>query len=277
MPFIKTNECTHCMKCVTDCPSSAIDIQTGFIATTCIHCGHCVAICPVRAVNPDEGEIISLEKHQIDSNRFRTLSASIRTCRNYTNKHVPAEVINELIKNMKHYPSASNARKVEIVAIASPEIITELNNNTLALLIKTLKIITSFIVRNILNVIAPSINLKQLERYKAKFIKMQDQNSSQICHNAPLVFLFHGPVSLLSKSEADAMIWATYTSIYANTLGLGTCFNGFITEALARSSKLRKKLGIPAKRKVYAALLLGYPNVKYLHETSRKSPEYRII
>ena len=46
-------------------------------------------------------------------------------------------------------------------------------------------------------------------------------------------------------NAADAYIWSTYTSIYANTLGLGTCFNGFITNAMDRSKSMRKEFGIP--------------------------------
>jgi len=64
--------------------------------------------------------------------------------------------------------------------------------------------------------------------------------------------------------EADANIWATYTSIYANTMGLGTCFNGFIVHAMKKKNRLFAELGIPAGHRVYASLLVGYPKVKYV-------------
>ena len=73
-------------------------------------------------------------------------------------------------------------------------------------------------------------------------------------------------------AEADANIWATYTSIYANTLGLNTCFNGFIVKAMGKKSKLNPQCKIPANHQVYASLLVGYPKVKYRNETSRQSP-----
>jgi hypothetical protein len=74
-------------------------------------------------------------------------------------------------------------------------------------------------------------------------------------------------------AAADAYIWATYTSIHANTLGLGTCFNGFITNAMERSKAMHKSFGIPDGHQVYAALLLGHPKVKYINEAGREKPK----
>jgi hypothetical protein len=84
--------------------------------------------------------------------------------------------------------------------------------------------------------------------------------------------LFHAPITKYGMECADAYIWATYTSIYANTLGLGTCFNGFITNAMDRSKSMRKEFGIPDGHRVHAALLIGHPKVKYIHEAGRDIP-----
>jgi hypothetical protein len=116
------------------------------------------------------------------------------------------------------------------------------------------------------------MNISKLKRYKASFIEKQKTNDSQICHHAPAVLLFHGEVSNSAMAEADANIWATYTSIYANTLGLNTCFNGFIVKAMGKKSKLNPQFKVPSNHKVYASLLVGYPKVKYRNEASRQSP-----
>jgi hypothetical protein len=116
------------------------------------------------------------------------------------------------------------------------------------------------------------MDIKKLKRYKDRFIERQQTNDSQICHHAPAVLLFHGEVSKTGMTEADASIWATYTSIYASTLGLGTCFNGFIVKAMGKKSKLNSQFKVPASHQVYASLLVGYPKVKYRNEASRQSP-----
>jgi ferredoxin len=277
MPVIDLEKCNRCLKCVKDCPSRAITIETGEIADNCIHCGHCVAICPEAAVSPDLGDIFPLQQHSITAENFKKLTAGIRTCRSYLQKEIADEVLLELVENMKHYPSASNARPLKVTIVKSKEKVKLLNDLTAETLLKLFGFVTSPVVGVILQLFAPSLDIKGLRQYKTKFLELRKTNDSLICHHAPTVLLFHGPSSRVGMGEADANIWATYTSIFAHTMGLGTCFNGFITKAMGKKSKMNPKFGIPSGHKVYAALLVGYPKVKYQNETSRKSPEVVLI
>jgi nitroreductase/NAD-dependent dihydropyrimidine dehydrogenase PreA subunit len=272
MPFIQPEKCTRCQKCAKDCPSKAIDLTDYSIDSTCIHCGHCVAICPEMAVMPDQGEIIPLGKVSVSGDDFRKLTASIRTCRSYSKKEVSEEVLMELVENMKHYPSASNKRELQITVIRIPEMIRQLNDATEQTLLKTIGLLSILPIRLIASFFIPSKEISYLLKYRIKFAEQKKVNTSIVCHHAPAVMLFHAPKTPFSMSGEDAYIWATYTSIYANTLGLGTCFNGFIAQAMKRSKKMRKQFGLPEEHQVHAALLVGYPKVNYRNETSRKSP-----
>jgi ferredoxin len=273
MPVINLEKCNRCLKCVKDCPSRAITIETGTIDSTCIHCGHCVAICPEAAVNPDSGNIFPLQQHSVTADDFRKLSAGIRTCRSYLSKEVPETILLELVENMKHYPSASNARPIQLTIVRSAEKVKLLNDLTAETLIRMISFVSSPLVSPLIQLFAPSIGIKKLKHYKATFLERRKTNDSLICHHAPAVLLFHGPSSRIGMGEADANIWATYTSVHANTMGLGTCFNGFIVNAMGKNSKVNPVFNIPGNHKVYAALLIGYPKVKYVNETSRKCPE----
>lgn len=277
MPRIELENCTKCMKCVKDCPSNAIDIKQGSINNSCIHCGHCVAICPESTVFPDADPITKLHPPSVSGADFQHLSASIRTCRSYQKKEVDDATLNLLIENMKHYPSASNARPIEIIAVKTEELIQRLNDRTADTLIKTIKLVTSTLLMPVLKVLAPKMNVSRLNNYKKQFIARHTPDSSLVCHHAPLVLLYHAPVTKFGMGAADAYIWATYSSIYANTLGLGTCFNGFITNAMERSKTMRKEFGIPDGHQVYAALLVGHPKVKYINEVGRALPKTSII
>ena len=155
MPTIKLDNCIKCLKCVNDCPSDAIDIEQGTINNTCIHCGHCVAICPESTVFPDTESIKKLNSNNFPPADFQHLTASIRTCRSYLSKEVDDKILGMLIENMKHYPSASNSRPIEITIIKTRDIIQSLDNQTAQRLIKTLKIITSPFLKPIIGFIAP--------------------------------------------------------------------------------------------------------------------------
>ena len=277
MPRIDLEKCIKCMKCVLDCPSDAIDIKKGTINDTCIHCGHCVAICPECTVFPDEGDIIKLQATSVSSNDFKKLSASIRTCRSYKDREVDEKTLLSLVENMKHYPSASNARPLEITIVRSKEQVQKLNDQTAQQLIKAIGFITSPIIMPILQLLAPKLNLPRLNAYKKQFITRQSPGSSQVCHHAPSVLIFHAPATKYGMADADANIWASYTSIYANTLGLGSCFNGFIVTAMKRSKAMRSEFGIPARHQVYASLLIGHPKVKYTNEAGRAKPRVELI
>jgi len=265
------------MKCVIDCPSQAIDIEEGTINASCIHCGHCVAICPESTIFPDSGSIKKLKPADVTSGDFQQLSASIRTCRSFLKKEVGESALQSLIENMKHYPSASNARPIEITALQNEERIQKLNDRTAETLMKSIRFITSPLLMPVLKVLAPKLNVSGLNKYKKQFVARQKPGSSLICHHAPLVLLFHAPVVKYGMGAADAYIWSTYASIHANTMGLGTCFNGFISNAMERSKSMRKEFRIPDGHQVYSALLVGHPKVKYTNETGRERPEAMII
>lgn len=277
MPSIHLDKCTQCLRCVQDCPSDAIDIEQGSISEACIHCGHCVAICPEQTIFPDTGAIQKLNGTSVSPDEFQQLSAGIRTCRSYLDREVDESTLKLLVDNMKHYPSASNARPVEITIVKSGKAIQKLNDQTAWKLIKTIRFITSPVLKPILRVLAPKMNVNRLENYKNRFIEKQTPESSQVCHHAPAVILFHAPPGKYSLARDDANIWATYTSIYANSLGLGTCFNGFIVKAMERSKAMRKEFKIPGKHMVYASLLIGHPRVKYTSEAGRDIPRVRFI
>lgn len=277
MPLIDLKNCTRCLKCVNDCPANAITIETGAISKNCIHCGHCIAICPEMTVFPDKGEIVPLRPNPVTEQNFSTLSAGLRSCRNYQSMEIPEEVLKQLVANLRHAPSASNARQLQIAIVRTPEKIQLLNNLTEESLIALFSFVTSPFISPFIKLFSPKLDLQRLTRYKKSFEKKRKENNSMICHHAPAVLIFHGPVSKAGMLEADANIWATYTSLYAHTMGLATCFIGFIVKAFGKTGKHNHHFGIPPTNRIYAALLVGYPKVKYKQECSRESPEVTMV
>ncbi len=277
MPTIDLTNCTGCLKCVRDCPANAITIANGEIADTCIHCGHCIAICPEMTVFPDTGDIVPLQPNSVTAENFSSFTAGIRSCRSYQSKEVPEDILMQLVSNIKHYPSASNARPLQIAIVHTSEKVKLLNKLTEDSLIRLFTFITSPFISTMIGLFVPGMDIKKLKRYKESFVEKQKVNDSMICHHAPAVLLFHGPVTKTGMLEADANIWATYTSLYANSMGLSTCFNGFIVKAFAKNGRHNLQFGVPATNRIYAALLIGYPKVKYKQECSRESPKVTMV
>jgi nitroreductase len=61
----------------------------------------------------------------------------------------------------------------------------------------------------------------------------------------------------------------------AETLGLGSCLNGFLTYSAARSREIRDAMGVPEGHKLYAAAAFGYPDVKYRRAVDRFKPDMK--
>ncbi|MCE1199739.1 MAG: nitroreductase family protein [Marinilabiliales bacterium] len=271
-PQIDLEKCTRCLKCVKDCPVRAITIETGAISDNCIHCGHCIAICDIQAVSPVGGEVKALSGELPDTQQLIRLSAGVRSCRNYKQVAVPDELLQQLAEQIQHYPSASNARPLQVTFVRDPQRVSQLNDETVHRLVRMISLVTSPLLLPFFKIFSPGMNFGKLRSYKKSFLKLQQKNGSVICHHAPVVMLFHGPLVSSGMLEADANIWATYTTLLAHTLGLGSCFNGFIVKSFARKNKANEQFGIPADHRVYAALLLGYPAVRYKNEVSREAP-----
>jgi nitroreductase len=228
-------------------------------------------------VFPEKGEIVPLRPHSVSADDFKLFTAGIRSCRSYLSKEVPENLLMELVSNIKHYPSASNARPLQISIVHTTEKIQLLNDLTEDSLIRLFSFVTSPLIRLTIKLFRPKMDIQKLKRYKETFVEQKKGNNSMICHHAPAVMLFHGPVSETGMLEADANIWATYTSLYANAMGLATCFNGFIVKAFVKDGKHKDHFGIPEKNRIYAALLIGYPKVKYRQECSRESPKATLV
>jgi nitroreductase len=57
--------------------------------------------------------------------------------------------------------------------------------------------------------------------------------------------------------------------LMAETMGLGTCLNGFLVTAIKRSEELRKVLNISDDHQVHVTFTVGYPDVEFLRLVAR--------
>ena len=95
-----------------------------------------------------------------------------------------------------------------------------------------------------------------------------------ILYNVPIAIFAYAPTnSSTPHSDCDAAI--SYVQLYANALGIGTCWNGLLQTAAAGEhmknfKKLSEFLKIPQGHKCYAAVTVGYPSVKLHSNPKRK-------
>jgi nitroreductase/NAD-dependent dihydropyrimidine dehydrogenase PreA subunit len=274
----REDKCSECMLCVRDCvmgvwrvvdgKSQVVDIDL------CNRCSHCIAVCPCDAIIHDglkKEEIAAVNRKNLNADVYRDIIISRRSIRQFKNEPVPQSIIDKILDLASYAPTASNDQNVGYIVVTDKRLIEETANYifvfTSRLYNKTKKGIVRIITK--LTGLADNRYLKIMD-----YVQKQNAETGRdfFLHNAPVMILIHAPKNARFTSD-NCNIAATTIINYAHALGLGTCFIGLMVMALRFSCKLRKKLGVPENRRVYACLVMGYPAYKYANTVSRKKPE----
>jgi nitroreductase/Pyruvate/2-oxoacid:ferredoxin oxidoreductase delta subunit len=271
-PTIDKTNCVQCKLCVIDCPANCIDIENFSIGSDCIECAHCIAICPNQAVQ-NKSKPILLEADHIEFNSLKNFITNLRTIRNFKNKEIEKGKIEKIISELRHAPSASNSRNVGYTILTNKEDIIELNNIVASGLYKKIKAATNFPLNMLIRISKGANALNKLKKYRSYFERKFKTKPNFICYNAPAIIISYYDNTDMGMMQTDSTIWASYISFMAKSLGLATCFNGFIEMILKKNAKLHAKFGIPKNKKIGSVLLIGYPNVKYTNQTQREMPD----
>jgi nitroreductase len=97
-----------------------------------------------------------------------------------------------------------------------------------------------------------------------------------ILHNAPVLLVLHGPAISFFASD-NCNIAAANICNYAHSMGLGTCFIGFVTLASRFNKKLCKLMELPKGRRIYSSLVIGHPKYSHAYTVSRSFPDIQWV
>ena len=148
--------CIGCGDCVEVCPSDTLAMEGGkarVVVDRSLQCGHCAAVCPtdaitVSTIDPDAWKLASIpfdlakaRKSLPKPEEFASLLAMRRSCRNFSDKPVPKEVLEDLVRMGTMAPSGTNSqswtfniapdrKSVERIAIEMGHFFDKLNRLT---------------------------------------------------------------------------------------------------------------------------------------------------
>ena len=236
----------------------------------CNRCSHCLAICPQDAISHpslEPSQVTLVHVNENGAEIYEHIVRNRRSMRHYTGKPVDKEIVQRLINSARYSPTASNDQNVSYIVVQDALLIKKISQRMFSYMLK----LDSFF----------NISLgKGLRKYiGAKFTKYLDamsfykheteQGRDLVFHGAQTLVLFMAP-KRASFAEANCNIAATNFVNLASTMGLGTCFIGFIVLAIKWDKTIRRWLKIPKDKRVYAGVVLGHPALSHKKTTSRK-------
>ena len=282
--MIDAAKCTGCGECVADCPNSVLAVaEEGKIIVakpeTCIQCCHCAAVCPVDAVTLpayDPGNFPLLQAEPlIGYNDLISLLRRRRSIRRYIHETVPREVVEQLIEAARYAPTGSNSQGCRYIVVEGFDAVRSISGTMINYYVGLAKMMNTPWGRVALRLAIGGKAYPGFKRY-LPFIwdstKKYDAGGDPVFRGAPLLIgIYIGPGSFTAHD--DCIIAMCHMLMAAETLGLGSCLNGFLTISAARSKDIRDAMGVPEDHKLYAAAAFGYPDVKYRRAVDRFKPD----
>jgi nitroreductase/Pyruvate/2-oxoacid:ferredoxin oxidoreductase delta subunit len=286
--IIDQEKCTGCGLCVKVCPSETITMQDDKAVVTgdrSQQCGHCVAVCPadairVTAIDDDSFSFNTFKIHDrwlphgdFDTAQLVRLMASRRSCRNYRDKAVPREMLEDLVKIGVTAPSGTNSQQWTFTILPSRESVLELGRQ-IGLFFRR---VNRMAQRRWLRKLLKWVGKNQLENYYREHyqsVKAALEDWERYGRDR----LFHGATALIvvgskpggSCPMEDAMLATQNILLAAHAMGLGSCLIGFAVEAMQNDPSIQPYLKMPDEEKVIAVVALGYPEETYQTLTGRK-------
>jgi nitroreductase/NAD-dependent dihydropyrimidine dehydrogenase PreA subunit len=266
--IIKIDEktCTQCGICAVECPVRLISFQPGHyprpvasIESDCLRCGHCIVVCPMDSLDHSE---MAIEKSiEIQENRKTTpeqveqLLKSRRSVRVFKDQTVSREIITRLIEDARYSPTGHNNQEVEWLVIDNREELNRLESLGTEWIHWTMKNRPR---------IAAKMNMQDL-------LKRQEIYHNAFLRSCPVLIITHSKKSY-NMASIDSSAALSYLDLAANSLGLGTCWAGFLYHMTKNFQPIKDAIVVPKGHSVYGCIMLGYNKYKYRRIPLRKEP-----
>ncbi|BDF04705.1 nitroreductase family protein [[Clostridium] hylemonae] len=238
--------CIGCGACVRTCAAHNIELKNKkaeTISSDCLMCGQCTAVCPAEAVSIsgyETKDIIKTNNERLDPKQVLDVIRFRRSVRQFQDKKIPGEVIDEILEAGRLTHTAKNKQDVSFAVLDREK--DHIEQMAVSMFRKW---------KPLADLFSPMARQNKIDRHFFFF-------------KAPIVIV------IMAENKTNGILAAQNMEFAAEANGLGVLFSGFFTMAANSSLKIRKALKMPKKKRAAMTLVLGYPRVKFLRSVQRE-------
>nr|WP_321452295.1 nitroreductase family protein [uncultured Carboxylicivirga sp.] len=249
--------CTQCSLCAKECPSLIIDGKNGIPVIkegkekNCIKCQHCLAVCPTGALsifgkNPEDSMAVTNEIPSADE--MERLIKTRRSVRKFKKAEVEEATIQKLIESAAYAPTGHNKNQVLLSATYTRAEMDKVRE----------------VVYNAIKKAKEEGKLEgALSLYGAFQHVWETKGIDVIFRDAPHLIIATAPAAN-SNGVADSVISLSYFELLANSMGIGTLWNGILKVVMEQVvTELKTSFNIPEDHTIGFMMVYGLPAVKF--------------
>jgi len=252
---------------------------------SCILCGHCKAICPTDApkfsnLSENEFELTPNIEEMPNPSSFLRFLRRRRSQRIYSSKPVEIEKLKMIIEAGRFAPTGGNRQGCEYIVVTGRKILDRVCTLTIQTLQEQGKLVKEALDRYHRSKVPLPEEYITMQHYPSLVDRIAEkwkEGVDQLLYHAPVLILVHMKQGITTTPQVDASLSAMHMILMAETLGLGTCINGFLFFALHHSGELREVLEIPSDHQVHVAFTVGYSDVEFLRLVARNPAKIKWI
>ncbi len=260
------SRCTACGLCADLCHESCITLDDGGLhidRSVCSTCAQCVAACPNQALSWNGDAPLAFERTRLPSiDQIDELFKQRRSIRRFKDRKIDRALLEEITTYGAYAPT--HAFNQRAIIIDDDELIGTLDQ----MIVENCRRIHRLAYR--LRILAWIANWLG---YGDEMTKARPKIENALARghafsSMPAAFILVIGDKKTALAEASAQYALANMMYYAQLKGVGTCLWGNGPIFIDKNRQARRMLGMASNERIYGALFMGYPAVRFSNKVS---------